>query len=166
MAISWTKRREAWVKSTNLNEIEARWALESIVSKEDEIFELEAKISQQIKEGINNSLKKIRNGIKESITLKESELDDISLTTPNSYKLQVSIPSTLNYLMKSWAAAEGRDLSSVALQCLEIGLRDMKSKGGIPPIAVERYEFACSQKVALAEISNLWDQHESEIMSD
>ncbi len=54
------------------------------------------------------------------------------LNTPNSFKLKLSVPSNLNYLMKAWAAAEGRDLSSVALQCLEAGLREMKSKGALP----------------------------------
>jgi len=38
-----------------------------------------------------------------------------------------------------WAAAEGRDLSSVAFQCLETGIREMKSKGSIPSVAVNRY---------------------------
>ena len=79
------------------------------------------------------------------ITCKENQLDDLVLNTPNSYKLQLSVPSNLNYLMKAWAAAEGRDLSSVALQCMELGLREMKSKGAIPSSAIRRYDLSCEK---------------------
>ena len=61
--------------------------------------------------------------------------------------------------MKAWAAAEGRDLSSVALQCLEIGLRAMKSKGSIPSAALRRYDVACERRIALAEVNNIWEKH-------
>ena len=57
----------------------------------------------------------------------------------------------LNYLLKVWAAAEGRDLSSVAFQCLETGLREMKSKGEIPIAAMKRYDDSCEKRIALAE---------------
>ena len=67
----------------------------------------------------------------------------------------------INYLMKAWAAAEGRDLSSVALQCLEIGLRAMKSRGSIPTAAIERYDIACKKRIALAEVNDIWDKYEA-----
>ena len=63
--------------------------------------------------------------------------------------------------MKAWAAAEGRDLSSVALQCLESGLRTMKSKGSIPSVAIERYDVACQKRIALAEVNNVWEKYET-----
>jgi len=62
--------------------------------------------------------------------------------------------------MKVWAAAEGRDLSSVAFQCLETGIREMKSKGSIPLVAVNRYDSACQKRIALAEVNNLLEKYE------
>ena len=62
--------------------------------------------------------------------------------------------------MKVWAAAEGRDLSSVAFQCLETRIREMKSKGSIPSIAVNRYDSACQKRIALAEVNNLMEKYE------
>ena len=113
----------------------------------------------------NNSLSKLFEEI-DTIIEKENELDDLSLNTANSAKLQVSVPSSLNYLMKAWAAAEGRDLSSVALQCLEIGLRAMKSRGSIPTAAIERYDIACKKRIALAEVNNIWDKYEASNQSN
>ena len=75
--------------------------------------------------------------------------------------MQISVPSNINYLLKVWAAAEGRDLSSVAFQCLETGLREIKSKGSIPSIATSRYDSACKKRIALAEVNNLLDKYES-----
>jgi len=72
------------------------------------------------------------------------------------------VPSNLNYLLKVWAAAEGRDLSSVAFQCLETGLREIKSKGSLPAVAIDRYDSVCKKRIALAEISNLVEKYESE----
>ena len=62
--------------------------------------------------------------------------------------------------MKVCAAAEGRDLSSVAFQCLETGIREMKSKGSIPSVAVNRYDLACQKRIALAEVNNLLEKYE------
>ena len=62
--------------------------------------------------------------------------------------------------MKVWAAAEGRDLSSVAFQCLETGIREMKSKGSIPSVAVNRYNSACQKRIELAEVNNLLEKFE------
>ena len=64
-------------------------------------------------------------------------------------------------MLKVWAAAEGRDLSSVAFQCLELGLREMKSKGSVPVVALKRYNNACEKRIALAEANNLLEKYES-----
>ena len=98
--------------------------------------------------------------VKETISSKEISLDDIALNTSNSNKVQISVPSNLAYLLKVWAAAEGRDLSSVAFQCLETGIREMKSKGSIPSVAVNRYNSACQKRIALAEVNNLLEKYE------
>ena len=127
---------------------------------EIEIAELERFSNTEEPTRISRSLKKLRKAIKAQIASTEDELDSFSLNAPNSYKLQVSIPANLNILMKAWAAAEGRDLSSVALQCLESGLRTMKSTGSIPAVAVKRYNLACEKRIALAELSNAWERHE------
>ena len=63
-------------------------------------------------------------------------------------------------LLKVWAAAEGRDLSSVAFQCLETGIREMQSKGSIPSVAINRYDSACQKRIALAEVNNLLEKYE------
>ena len=68
--------------------------------------------------------------------------------------------------MKTWAAAEGRDLSSVALQCLEIGLREMKGKGAIPSSAISRYELACEKRIALAEVNDFWEKYDRSLFID
>ena len=98
--------------------------------------------------------------VKETISSKEISLDDIALNTSNSNKVQISVPSILTYLLKVWAAAEGRDLSSVAFQCLETGIMEMKSKGSIPSVAINRYDSACQKRIALAEVNNLLEKYE------
>ena len=165
MPQNWSDAEESWRSKTLLPEEISSWAIESINANKNIIDELSQLIddsfSPQSKErNLQEKLKDVRKKIKTDISLKENTLDDISLSTPNSYKLQVSVPSNLNYLMKSWAAAEGRDLSSVALQCLETGLREMKSNGSIPLAAVKRYEIACEKRIALAEANKAWESHE------
>ena len=155
---SWSNLREEWLNSTSIPADDAKWALEALVSAEDELFEIERKI--RTKENISGEVKNLKKRVKERITLKEFDLDDISLNTSNSNKLQISVPANLNYLLKVWAAAEGRDLSSVAFQCLETGISEMKSKGSIPIIAINRYNSACKKRIALAEINNLLEKYE------
>ena len=161
MKKTWGQSRDEWLKETSLPDEIRSWAIDSISKSEKEIYSLEEIASSQNFDEIEENLKTLRRHIKNAIALKEDDLDNLSLNTPNSYKLQVSVPSSLNYLMKAWAAAEGRDLSSVALQCLEAGLRAMKSKGSIPNAAVERYDFACEKRIALAEVNHAWEMHES-----
>ena len=160
MSKDWTYFREEWLKNTSLHENDVKWALETLINSEKEFYEVERGL--QNKEDIFNKVKNLKKKVKENISSKELSLDDISLSTSTSNKLQISVPSNLNYLLKVWAAAEGRDLSSVAFQCLETGLREIKSKGSLPAVAIDRYDSVCKKRIALAEISNLVDKYETE----
>ena len=159
MKKSWSALRDEWLRSTSIPPEDAKWALETIVGREDKLYEIERKIDR--KENIFSEVRNFKKKVKESISLKEIGLDDISLNTSNSNKLQISVPANLNYLLKVWAAAEGRDLSSVAFQCLETGLSEIKRKGSIPIVAISRYNSACEKRVALAEVNNLLEKYES-----
>tara|TARA_Y100001968_G_scaffold292692_1_gene298098 strand:+ start:23497 stop:24018 length:522 start_codon:yes stop_codon:yes gene_type:complete len=164
MKQSWSEARESMLARVGISREVYSWAIESIDKYENEIQELEdicEDISSQVgsREQASNYLNGLQKNIRKEISSKENSIDDITLGSSNSYKLQVSIPSNLNYLMKAWAAAEGRDLSSVAFQCLEAGLRDMKSKGSIPKSAIQKYDNACEKRIALAELSNTWEKH-------
>ena len=159
MPKDWSYFREEWLKSTSLQEDDAKWALEALINSEKELFEIERSLNND--KDIFGRVKTLKKRVRENISIKETSLDDISLGASNSNKLQISVPSNINYLLKVWAAAEGRDLSSVAFQCLETGLREMKSKGSIPSIAMNRYDSACKRRIALAEVNNLLDRYES-----
>ena len=115
MSKNWSYIRDEWLKSTTIAQDDAKWALEALINTEEDLFEIERKFkNNQDALGQVRSLKK---KVKETISSKETSLDDITLNTSNSNKVQISVPSNLNYLLKVWAAAEGRDLSSVAFQC-------------------------------------------------
>ena len=159
MPNNWTKIRDEWLNSTAISEGDAKWALDALINSEEELFEIEKKIRN--KEDTISQVRSLKKKVKETIASKEVSLDDIALNTSNSNKVQISVPSNLNYLMKVWAAAEGRDLSSVAFQCLETGIREMKSKGSIPSIAINRYNSACQKRIALAEVNNLLEKYET-----
>ena len=158
MPSNWSKIRDEWLDRTAVAKDDAKWALEALINSEEELFEIEQKIKN--KEETISQVKILKKKVKETISSKEISLDDISLNTSNSNKVQISVPSNLTYLLKVWAAAEGRDLSSVAFQCLETGIREMKSKGSIPSIAVTRYDSACQKRIALAEVNNLLEKYE------
>ena len=158
MPSNWSKIRDEWLDRTVIAKDDAKWALEALINSEDELFEIEKKIKN--KEDAITQVKILKKKVKETISSKEISLDDIALNTSNSNKVQISVPSNLTYLLKVWAAAEGRDLSSVAFQCLETGIREMKSKGSIPSIAVNRYNSACQKRIALAEVNNLLEKYE------
>ena len=165
MAKRWTDFRNEWLGSTSLSPENSLWAIDALKKSQQNLVDLEKIHEDDIKEGkenpeIKERLRALRKSIKNELTTRENELDDISLNTPNTYKLQISIPTNLNYLMKAWAAAEGRDLSSVALQCLETGLSEIRSKGSIPSAATKRYDLACEKRIALAEVNNLWEEHD------
>ena len=158
MPSSWSKIRDEWLDRTAIAKDDAQWALEALINSEDELFAIEQKIKN--KEEAISQVKILKKKVKETISSKEISLDDIALNTSNSNKVQISVPSNLTYLMTVWAAAEGRDLSSVAFQCLETGIREMKSKGSIPSVAVNRYDSACQKRIALAEVNNLLEKYE------
>ena len=142
MSKNWSYIRDEWLKSTTIAEDDAKWALEALINTEEDLFEIERKFKNN--QDALGQVRTLKKKVKETISSKETSLDDIALNTSNSNKVQISVPSNLNYLLKVWAAAEGRDLSSVAFQCLETGLREMKSKGSIPSIAISRYNSALS----------------------
>ena len=154
----WSKIRDEWLDRTSIAKDDAKWALEALINSEEELFEIEQKFKN--KEEAISQVKNLKKKVKENISTKEISLDDIALNTSNSNKVQISVPSNLTYLLKVWAAAEGRDLSSVAFQCLETGLREMKSKGSIPSVAITRYNSACQKRIALAEVNNLLERYE------
>ena len=158
MPKNWSYIRDEWLKSTTIAEDDAKWALEALINTEGELFEIEKKFKKD--EEILGQVRNLKRKVKETISSKEISLDDIALNTSNSNKVQISVPSNLTYLLKVWAAAEGRDLSSVAFQCLETGIREMKSKGSIPSVAVNRYDSACQKRIALAEVNNLLEKYE------
>ena len=165
MSSYWKKLKESWLSRTVLSEENSKWALEAINKSEEDIAKIEELVGKKNLQAdkfveIESRLKKIRSAIKVEISKKENSLDELILNPSNSSKLQLSVPTNLNYLMKAWAAAEGRDLSSVALQCLEAGLRSFKSKGSIPIAAIKRYDHACEKRIALSEISSIWSDQE------
>ena len=158
MPKNWSYIRDEWLKTTTIAEDDAKWALETLINNEEELFEIERKFKNN--EDALGQVRDLKKNVKETFSSKEISLDNITLNTSNSNKVQISVPSNLNYLLKVWAAAEGRDLSSVAFQCLETGLREMKSKGSIPSIAINRYDSACQKRIALAEVNNLLEKYE------
>ena len=70
-------------------------------------------------------------------------------TRENQVKLTVSVPPSLHVLLRSWALCEGRELTSVVLQCVELSIRQLKSNGSIPSAAVRAYEGACDERLAM-----------------
>ena len=158
MSKNWSYIRDEWLKSTTIAEDDAKWALEALINTEEDLFEIERKFKNN--QDVLGQVRNLKKKVKETISSKEISLDDIALNTSNSNKVQISVPSNLNYLLKVWAAAEGRDLSSVAFQCLETGLREMKSKGSIPSIAINRYDSACQKRIDLSEVNNLLEKYE------
>lgn len=65
----------------------------------------------------------------------------------NQVKLTVSVPPSLHVLLRSWALCEGRELTSVVLQCVELSVRQLKSSGSIPAGAIRNYEMACEERL-------------------
>ena len=70
------------------------------------------------------------------------------LPRENQVKLTVSVPPSLHVLLRSWAQCEGRELTSVVLQCVELSVRQLKSNGAIPAGAIRNYEIACEERLA------------------
>ena len=72
-----------------------------------------------------------------------------STTRENQVKLTVSVPPSLHVLLRSWAICEGRELTSVVLQCVEFSVRQLKSTGSIPGAAIRHYESSCEERLAI-----------------
>ena len=70
-------------------------------------------------------------------------------TRENQVKLTVSVPPSLHVLLRSWALCEGRELTSVVLQCVELSVRQLKSSNSIPTAAVRADETACEERLAV-----------------
>ena len=98
MPSNWSKIRDEWLDRTAVAKDDAKWALEALINSEEELFEIEQKIKN--KEDAINQVKFLKKKVKETISLKEISLDDIALNTSNSNKVQISVPSNLNYLLK------------------------------------------------------------------
>ena len=75
-----------------------------------------------------------------------------SATRENQIKLTVSVPPSLHVLLRSWAICEGRELTSVVLQCVELSVRQLKSNGSIPTAAIHQYEKACDERLAIGRV--------------
>ena len=78
----------------------------------------------------------------------------LDLVKPYADKLQITIPPSLGALLEGWAAAEGRDKTSVSVAALEVGLRQLLKDGSLPPMAVEFYKQACEKQVAFTLAKN------------
>ena len=70
-------------------------------------------------------------------------------TRETQVKLTVSVPPSLHVLLRGWALCEGRELTSVVLQCVELSVRKLKSNGSIPGAAIRAYEAACDERLAV-----------------
>tara|TARA_Y100001968_G_scaffold194445_1_gene178363 strand:+ start:83 stop:595 length:513 start_codon:yes stop_codon:yes gene_type:complete len=156
---NWRRIESEWLNETLISKDVSEWLLEKGGKSKLPIDEKKDREDIKLSTGLNrnNSKRGLFTDIKKNIYLQESKIDNLNHTSPTSYKLQVSIPVNINYLMKAWAAAEGRDLASVALQCLEIGIRESKGKGSIPLIALKLYENACEKRIAISEIKSKLD---------
>ena len=68
---------------------------------------------------------------------------------PYGSKLQLTIPNAFAHLIDAWAAAEGRERTSVGGEALLKGLRQMMQEGTLPQSAMDSYERACRRQTAL-----------------
>ena len=162
----WAKEESDWQRETSVSKEVSMWAIQKTTeeSRESRKPPKQAIAKENLlSNALINELNHERNYIKSNLHKQESKLDNLSPVSPNSYKLQVSVPVNINYLIKAWAAAEGRDLASIALQCLEIGIRESRAKGVVPMSAIKLYENACEKRIALAELKNKWETFESKI---
>ena len=68
-----------------------------------------------------------------------------------SSKLQLSVSSATDDLLKNWASSENRAVSDVAMFALETGLKALKNQGAIPEAALEATEIRSRQRLVHAE---------------
>ncbi len=118
------------------------WTFESLFSSLDESGEsLNEASANEIINRLKNQL--IILGKQGRPTLPDKEV---------SPKLQVSVPPSLATLLSGWAACEGRDVSSVVLQAVEVGVHQLRSDGRIPEPALNAYSRACQARHLIAEL--------------
>ena len=82
MPSNWSKIRDEWLNKTAIKKDDAKWALEALINSEEELFEIEKKIRN--KEDAISQVKILKKKVKETISSKETSLDDITLNTSNS----------------------------------------------------------------------------------
>ena len=90
MPKNWSYIRDEWLKSTNVAEDDAKWALEALINREGELFDIERKFKNN--EDVLVQVRSLKKKVKETISSKETSLDDITLNTSNSNKVQISVP--------------------------------------------------------------------------
>ena len=47
MSENWSSIRDEWLKSTAIEEGDAKWALEALINNEEELFEIERKFKKE-----------------------------------------------------------------------------------------------------------------------
>ena len=104
MSSGWKEAKDKWLEGTLLSEDLIQWALTAIQDDDEKLIsasfkKTNAKQEPTTRKELDESQKDIRKNLKSNITSLENDLDDLSLNSPNSYKLQISIPSNLNYLL-------------------------------------------------------------------
>ena len=110
MSKNWSYIRDEWLKSTTVAEDDAKWALEALINTEEDLFEIERKFKNN--QDALGQVRNLKKKVKETISSKEISLDDIALNTSNSNKVQISVPSNLNYLCLLYTSPSPRDLST------------------------------------------------------
>ena len=66
---TWSNLREEWLKGTSIPKDDASWALEALISSEEEFFEIERTIKNN--EDAFNKIRNLKKKIKDNILLKE-----------------------------------------------------------------------------------------------
>ena len=83
MPSNWSKIRDEWLDRTAVAKDDAKWALEALISSEEEFFEIEKKVKN--KDDVISQVKFLKKKVKETISSKEISLDNICLlyTSPS-----------------------------------------------------------------------------------
>ena len=76
MPSNWSKIRDEWLNRTAIAKDDAKWALEALINSEEEFFAIEQKIRN--KEEAISQVKILKKKVKESISSKETSLDNIT----------------------------------------------------------------------------------------
>ena len=95
MSKNWESRADEWRTERPLPKEISGWAIEGINKNMDLIESIERKKNIKDQNELNDRFKSLRQSIKTELVTREKEIDGLTLNTPNSYKLQVSIPTNL-----------------------------------------------------------------------